>query len=206
MITYFTNRKLAERLNINLAKWKRWSREFLPPDPLGGLQSGYARQYSPNEAFIVYLGGHLVARGKFSIPEAKQIVKDLNEWLAANGFYFDVNASGSRTEASDWSSTKTVIFILKRGGGDDGMPEFGYIIRGIISQKAVAGEDRHMVQALYTETFIDATEDTLLDAAVNFAIMLNIRELLIRFVKSTGLDETHYAALKRSTPSDSQDP
>jgi hypothetical protein len=205
MITYFTNRKLAERLGINLAKWKRWSREFLPPDPLGGLQSGYARQYRPDEAFTVYLGGHLVANGKFSIPEAKQIVKDLNEWLADNGFHFDVNATGLAAEASDGSPQKVVIFILKRGDGDGGIAEFSYIVRGIIAQKAVAGKDRHMVQALYTETFINAAEGTLLDAAVNFAVMLNIKEILIRFVKSVGLDETRYAALNRPARIDSQD-
>ena len=68
MIKFFTNRELSDKLGIKLAKWKRWSREFLPPDPLGGMQSGYARQYNPDQAFTVFLGGHLVADLKFSIP------------------------------------------------------------------------------------------------------------------------------------------
>ena len=76
MIKFFTNRELSERLGIKLAKWKRWSREFLPPDPLGGMQSGYARQYNPDQAFTVFLGGHLVADLKFTIPEANQIIQD----------------------------------------------------------------------------------------------------------------------------------
>ena len=92
MIRYFTNRALSEKLGYNLAKWKRWSREFLPPDPLGGMQSGYARQYNPDQAFTVYLGGLLVADLKFTIPEAKQIIRDLQGWLAEKGFNF--NARG----------------------------------------------------------------------------------------------------------------
>ncbi|MBW2491912.1 MAG: hypothetical protein JRE65_12275, partial [Deltaproteobacteria bacterium] len=54
MIKFFTNRELSDSLDIKLTKWKRWSREFLPPDPLGGMQSGYARQYHPDQAFTVF--------------------------------------------------------------------------------------------------------------------------------------------------------
>ncbi len=79
MINFYTNQELSKKFNVNLARWKRWSREFLPPDPLGGLQSGYARQYNPDEAFTVVLGGHLVGDLKFSIPEAKQILVALHQ-------------------------------------------------------------------------------------------------------------------------------
>ena len=81
MIKFYTNQELSRKLNISLARWKRWSREFLPPDPLGGLQSGYARQYNPDEAFAVLLGGYLVGDLKFTIPEARQILHDLHNWL-----------------------------------------------------------------------------------------------------------------------------
>jgi hypothetical protein len=50
MIHYYTNREISQKLEINLARWKRWSRSFLPPDPLGGMQSGYARQYAFKES------------------------------------------------------------------------------------------------------------------------------------------------------------
>jgi hypothetical protein len=106
MVKYFQNRELAQKLGINLAKWKRWSREFLPPDPLGGLQSGYARQYNLDDAFIVYLGGFLVSGLKFSIPEAKQILTDLKEWMKSKRFCYHYhhvngshNSSYSRTES-----------------------------------------------------------------------------------------------------------
>ena len=82
---YFSNRELAHLLGVHLAKWKRWSREFLPPDPLGGYRSGYARQYSPDDAWIVFVSGHLVAGLKFTIPEARQIIHDLHQWLQQAG-------------------------------------------------------------------------------------------------------------------------
>ena len=88
MLKYYTNKDLSSKMGINLAKWKRWSRDFLPPDPLGGLQSGYARQYNPDEAFTVVLGGHLVGDLKFSISETKQILVDLHQWLVDHDFYF----------------------------------------------------------------------------------------------------------------------
>jgi hypothetical protein len=88
MVRFYQNRELSQKLGVNIAKWKRWSREFLPPDPLGGLQSGYARQYNLDDALTVYLGGYLVSELKFSIPEAKRILLDLKEWMRAHGFYY----------------------------------------------------------------------------------------------------------------------
>jgi hypothetical protein len=84
---------------VNIAKWKRWSREFLPPDPLGGLQSGYARQYNLDDALTVYLGGYLVSELKFSIPEAKQILFDLKEWMRTHGFYYYYDHMNGKDDA-----------------------------------------------------------------------------------------------------------
>lgn len=87
MLRFFTNRELAARFEINLQRWKRWSREFLPPDPLGGLQSGLARQYTAEEAFAVFLAGHLVSELNFSIPAARRILSDLRPLLEELGIY-----------------------------------------------------------------------------------------------------------------------
>ena len=88
MIIYYNNRQISLALQFNLSRWKRWSREFLPPDPLGGLQSGYARQYSMREAFQVALGGYLVGFMKFSVHQARTILMDLEPWMKRNGFYY----------------------------------------------------------------------------------------------------------------------
>ncbi|NNK85983.1 MAG: MerR family transcriptional regulator, partial [Desulfobacterales bacterium] len=90
MIKFYTNRELSQKLKINLARWKRWSREFLPPDPLGGIQSGYARQYSMDTAFTVYLGGYLVGELKYTIAEAKKILEELKSWLKEKDFYINI--------------------------------------------------------------------------------------------------------------------
>jgi hypothetical protein len=83
----YTNQQLSDIFQINLAKWKRWSREFLPPDPIAGMQCGVAREYNEQEAFIVYLGGYLVSNLKFSIPETKVLLRELNGFLMIMGFY-----------------------------------------------------------------------------------------------------------------------
>ncbi len=81
---FYSSRELAGRLGLPLARWKRWSREFLPPDPLGGLQSGYARQYSLRDAFTVFLGGHLVADLGFAVPDARIVLKQTGTWIRRN--------------------------------------------------------------------------------------------------------------------------
>lgn len=84
---FYKNKELSKRLDVNLSKWKRWVREFLPPDPLGGLQSGYARQLNLKEALKVYLGGYLLSKLKFSLPQARTILSDLSPWLRGRGFH-----------------------------------------------------------------------------------------------------------------------
>jgi hypothetical protein len=105
MIKFYTNRELSEKLGIKLSKWKRWSREFLPPDPLGGLQSGYARQYTLDQAFIVFLGGHLVADLHFSIPETKQIIEELGPWIKK-----DKTATSGKTNETAFEDVQVYIY------------------------------------------------------------------------------------------------
>jgi hypothetical protein len=115
MVRYYQNRELSQKLEVKLAKWKRWSREFLPPDPLGGLQSGYARQYNVNDAFSVYLGGYLVSELKFSIPEAKQILSDLKEWMRSHHFYASLNdVNGKKNGLTEPTNPcRIYIFVVK---------------------------------------------------------------------------------------------
>lgn len=79
----FTYRELSDKLNINLAKLKRWGREFLPPDPMAGQSQGVARILTIDEAFILFVSGHLVSGLKYSIPETKIIMELLLPYLKA---------------------------------------------------------------------------------------------------------------------------
>ena len=195
MIKYFTNRELSRRLGINLAKWKRWSREFLPPDPLGGMQSGYARQYNPDEAFKVNLGGYVVADLKFTIPEAKQILQDLHGWLADKGFYFNAKGNATPKKDSDGLVQRYIIFMGREKRLDQNKFNFFYIVRGIISNEPVHYKGFEIMKELYVETSIGlkpempSTLDMITDK------MLNITDVLNNFIKSLDLDRAHYPAL-----------
>lgn len=84
-----TNKKLAENFGINLAKIRRWAREFLSPDPKATRQSGYTRELTNEEAFDIFLGGHLVNVLGFLVYEARGIIKDLKPLLKSKGLYPD---------------------------------------------------------------------------------------------------------------------
>ena len=177
MIKFYSNRELSQKLKINLARFKRWSREFLPPDPLGGMQSGYARQYSIDHAFTVYLGGHLVGELKYTIPEAKKILKDLKKWLKKKDFYINTE-NGEKTENDAKDLVKEyIIFILRKNDLKNSSEIFSYRIRGIISNIPVNYNEYRVREERYIEEYIlpKGLESTTQDMKV--AKMLNITEV-----------------------------
>ncbi|TES89588.1 MAG: hypothetical protein E3J94_06265 [Desulfobacteraceae bacterium] len=200
MIKFFTNREVSHRLDINLAKWKRWSREFLPPDPLGGMQSGFARQYSPDGAFKVYFGGHLVADLKFTIPEAKQIVEDLHGWFAEKGFYFDVKGNATLNKGVDQLVKRYIIYIMREKRIDNNF-EFIYNVRGIISNEPANYKGFEITKELYVETSIGLQPEKVSTIDLNIVKTLNITDVLNNFVVRLNLDRTHYPALSSSNSS-----
>jgi hypothetical protein len=150
MIHYYTNREISEKLEINLPRWKRWSRSFLPPDPLGGMQSGYARQYAFKDLFKVYLGGHLLSHLKLSVPDSQQVVTELSPWLKKNGF-FDLNGpDGTAAERGGKSNGYRIYFCpVRTAAGAKNGTGFCYLIRNSVSI-----ESDHMATCiLITETF-----------------------------------------------------
>ncbi|MDO9565244.1 MAG: hypothetical protein Q7J15_00640 [Candidatus Desulfaltia sp.] len=187
MIKYYTNRELSRGLEINLAKWKRWSREFLPPDPLGGMQSGYARQYSPDSVFTVFLGGYLVAYMKFTIPEAKQILKDLNDWLVNNGFYFLDKGDSKTSDIINSVIYSHVIYIYENSLSGEHI-DFYYKIRGIISERPVDYNGRQVSEELYVETTIKQPDKKAPEPDTIKVKMLNITGVRNKLSESLGLN------------------
>lgn len=106
MLSFYDSRNLAQKLEIPLARFKRWSREFLPPDNLGGYQSGYARQYNLNEAFTVYLGGFLVHDAKLLVPQARNVLRATQKYLP--NLYADI-------KAENLQELKLAVVLDKRG-------------------------------------------------------------------------------------------
>ncbi len=151
MIRFYTNRELSLGLEISLARWKRWSREFLDPDPLGGLQSGYARHYSRDDAFTVYLGGYLVGQMKFSVPEARQIFGDLHEWLAQSGFVIN-HETVDKTDSFQDKSSLYWIFIGRATGRPTKTPgPFFYTVRRVLEDGPAKYHGMAARQQFYTE-------------------------------------------------------
>ncbi len=129
MIHYYTNRELSDKLEINLARWKRWSRSFLPPDPLGGMQSGYARQYAFKDLLKVFMGGYLLSHFKLSVQESRQVMDDLSPWLKKTGF-LDLNGfNGLKSEKATPSGPFRIYFCPLTPSGANIASGFGYLIR-----------------------------------------------------------------------------
>lgn len=147
MLKFYLNRELSTRLGIPLSRWKRWSREFLPPDPLGGHQSGYARQYSMKDAFYVYLAGYLVSAMGFSIPEARQILNDLNGWLKKN--IIEHHDSDSDTGIGGPHIDLMILPVQRKTG-----PAFTYRIRSLIERRPLSAGDIAVWQEQFTEQVI----------------------------------------------------
>lgn len=166
---YFDSKYLSASLQINTAKWKRWAREFLPPDPLGGYQSGYARQFSYKDAFRVFLGGYLVSVLRLTIPEARQVLLDLDAWMKKQGLY---SMPGDPRHATVKANH---IYIYDLGKG-----RFAYTVRTITARpqadpNGICSED-------FVLKNIGAATDMLTHAGTTHARIVLIRELYRRFL------------------------
>jgi hypothetical protein len=165
MLRFYTSRELSRRFNINLAKLKRWSREFLPPDPLGGLQSGFARQYNPDEAFTLYLGGHLMSALKFTIPEARQILSDLHRWLMDNRYYYNFSQSLASKKNEHQTATRYQILIMRNHNPQLMTSGLYYVIRGSIFKRQLDdGPMGILIEERYTESVMDPHKCFVADA------------------------------------------
>ena len=169
---FYKSKDLSHRLKINLAKWKRWVREFLPPDPLGGLQSGYARQLNLREVFKVYLGGHLVSTLKFSVPQAKLILSDLGPWLRKNGFF---NLQWDQWISAADTSAPHMIYII-----ESPRQELAYVIRTIRSHKT-SNQGRYCQQTL-TQTVIKGNDYMLTDITMPSVRVLSLTHMANAFM------------------------
>ncbi len=182
MIKFFTSQELSQKLDVKLARWRRWSREFLPPDPLGGLQSGYARQYNPDEAFTVFLGGYLVADLKFTIPEARRILLDLHAWLVAHRFYFNYTGSAPSTKENGCSVQYYQIAICRPADVGTGNSGFFYLTKGVIADELIEVDGNPARQQRFLESFVSSEKTAAqIQAAASFRV-LNVSILRNKFL------------------------
>ncbi len=161
MIRFFTNRHLAAKLGIKLSRWKRWSREFLPPDPLGGLQSGLARQYTSDQAFTVFLGGYLVADLNFTIPEARRILSDLEPCLNSLGYLNSFRGPKAKLPAAVDPNAAIHIQIWPLPASSENPVRFGYLLRRRLQARRLSGEATWIVEEHLEQMRLDEPAATL---------------------------------------------
>lgn len=176
MNIYFKSRYLSDRLDINLAKWKRWSRDFLTPDPLGGLQSGVARQFNLKDAFKVYFGGYLVSDLKLTIPDALCVLNDLSPWLKKNG-YFKLEAT--ITPESIQRPQTHMIYLYH-----EGHQLWSYTIR-TLDNSADSTNTGKMTET-YKQTLIGTKSDPLANGKVESAHVIAISTVFRNFLNKIG--------------------
>ena len=193
MLRFFSNRELSTGLSIPLARWKRWSREFLPPDPLGGLQSGVTRQFSVDEALIVFLGGHLVAELKTSVPDARQILKDLKPCLRDIGLFANSRVHERFSAGSPDPITIYTLFIYRDNPDLSAASRFSYALRGEISRTSQDHGGRTVYLERYIEERIPLSAQSLPKQLSSRT--LNISAMADFFVNALGLDKGHFPIL-----------
>jgi hypothetical protein len=197
MLRFYTNREVSTKLETNLARWKRWSREFLPPDPLGGLQSGVARRYSVDEAFTVYLGGFLVSRLRFGIPEARCILSDLKECFTAVGVLANALPHARYQESPFGSADHFTVLILPQSTTSTGGGGFRYILRGLISRRISMTNGIRLVEETVCEECIPSECPPPGLEEAQAVALLPLTTVLADFAAALGLEPRHFALLKR---------
>ena len=195
MIRFYLNRELANCLGFKLSRWKRWSREFLPPDPLGGLQSGFARQYNLADAFHVYLGGHLVADLNFPIPETRVILDDLKPWVRGQ-FFSHSKEDVPSTVAFPTKEYRIHIFTIRADYNT--AQKRRYAVRRLIDEKRDGKRGTRMITERYLENWLEGGEFVSGDAEADNALewgssrILYISKLYERFKRKLTNDSNEH--------------
>jgi hypothetical protein len=171
-------RQASALFRVKLATWKRWSREFLPPDRKARMRSGQTRFFSLDQAFEVFLGAHLISFLRYSIPEAKDIIGVLKAWLRKNGVY--PQATDVSSETSRRMKQLQIIIHQK----DDGT--FCCESKHIVSVKPSIGQRVNIVEEIYEQEWLPGAtvEDMLRIRFVNFRVLeiSKVRESFDQFL------------------------
>ena len=196
MIRYFLGRELSDRLGVPLARWKRWAREFLPPDPLGGLQSGYARHYSIDQAFTVFLAGHLVSRSRFSIPEARALLSDLDHWLTGEGYRTGTTAKDSSGNGDIPPLIEHLILIDRHPAASGTSSGFGITIHAVLSRRQLPGQDRSLEEQTHRIVALGSDIDRQVPPQALEQTMIWITRVLRHFTERLAIKADLFAALR----------
>lgn len=140
--SHYTYRELSELLNINLAKVKRWGREFLPPDLEAGRQQGISRVLPIDDAFMIYMGGFIVNDLKLSINDAKLIINDIHGWLVDHDLMPSLFEVSKQEKVKAWH-----IFIIPTRP----FTKYYYLIKGSLEINREKGDGEKIISERYVQ-------------------------------------------------------
>jgi len=107
--------EMAVAFGFSPACVRRWSREFLPPDPRARMRTRFVKDHSPAEALAILVGGVLVQNVPFNFKDARQVVQAVVPRLLTG-----------RGQSVDWGRLLSIRFLeisLRPGPDPYGRPE-----------------------------------------------------------------------------------
>ena len=125
MIIKKNNRELSKAFDVIDTTWKKWSREFLPPDPLSGKGRGRTREYTPEQAFVVYLGGIMVSEKAMTFRETREALDVICDFMKKKGL-FTIKEAFQNIMSN--SSETWEIMITRTPGGSN------YTVESVIEE------------------------------------------------------------------------
>jgi hypothetical protein len=165
---------MALILGESQTKARRWVKEFLPADPDKGLRSGKTRRHGLNDVFLVFIGGYLVCRMGFTVPEARAILQDLGPWMKGRAL---LPKNGSKQILKDARAEKTKTYNIHIIPTTTPLA-FCYESRALLrEQKNTDGivRSEYVVDHFFSEGVVPT------DPAIDHARILSISNLLHRF-------------------------
>ncbi len=143
------------------------------------MRSGQTRFFSPNQAFEVFLGAHLVSFLKFSIPEAREIIGGLRQWIRKNGIYPE--ASDANPEALRRRQQLQVVIHQKEDG------TFCCESKHTVSVKPTMGRGTNVIEEVYEQEWIaGATVEDMLRIGFVYFRVLEISKVRDSFDRALG--------------------
>jgi hypothetical protein len=126
-----TSKEYAEKTGVTLTTVKRWGREFLPPITEIDRAGKQVKVWTDDEAFKIYLGGHMVSELGFSVSETRIAINELWSWLKEHGL--TPNLDGFYPSKEDFIIQEYELFAKPTNLRDG---SYNYTLNGV----AVAGE------------------------------------------------------------------
>ncbi len=179
MESEITAKQYAIKFGKNLPRIKRWARAFFGTDPSAGMQMGYARTFTMNQAFLLFLGGFLISRG-IPVNEVPKLLEDFSPWLEKKGLLpITPNFKPDESVPVKWNSWE--IEILR------GEPAYVCRAKGSLGKRLISIDGRQAWKEVYIpEDITKVTPDTVDEEGYSWSavdlLTLNIGSLLHQFI------------------------